>query len=230
MAKKVESVWSKLIKKMAKTKKTIQKGGGDEPPSWSWLIIGLLFGVLITLLIVIFFWQTKTNKNDVHTTIINEPNRDPAVVRSASYSALPPEPKVYPNELPRDVSSLRIGTPTRVVDIRGTPVNTHTRGEPPAYQQLGMLLSDRSDGLDEPIMLPLFGRPIYVGSSKFEYYAASDKQHMMRIPISVENRSCSKDTGCNELYDGDSVYVPTYKRNFTVTLYEKDAPRYIPYI
>jgi len=206
-----------------KSKTRKQRGGASDEPSWNWLFIGVVFGMVICMMVMMALWMNKDNKNK-NVTIVNE---RPTV---ATYSALPGEPKVYPNELPRDQSTLQIVSPTRVVDVRGTPVNVHTRGEPPAFQQLGFLLSERNDGLDEPIMLPLFGRPTYVGSNKYEYYAASDKQHMMRIPISVENRSCSKDTGCNELYNNDTVYVESYKKNFVVNIYDKDAPRYIPYI
>jgi hypothetical protein len=220
----VQKWWKK--NRNAKTGK--QKGGSNDQPSWNWLLIGILFGIVVCMMVMMGFWMTKENKQK-NVTIVNErPQQHQHHI--ASYSALPPEPKVYPNELPRDQSTLQIASPTRVVDVRGTPVNMRTRGEPPAFQQLGFMLSERNDGLDEPIMLPLFGRPTYAGSNKYEYYAASDKQNMMRIPISVENRSCSTDTGCNELYNNDTVYVDAYKKNFVVNIYDKDAPRYIPYI
>ena len=115
---------------------------------------------------------------------------------------------------------------TRVVRT----VNERTRGELPPMKQVGLLTSERGDGVDEPIMLPLMGRPTYAGSQKWEYYAGSDKVHPMRLPVERSGMKCDDRTGCDEVYDGDTVYVPTYKKNFTATIYEKNELRYIPYV
>jgi hypothetical protein len=51
-----------------------------------------------------------------------------------------------------------------------------------------------------------------------------------RLPISLNGKSCSGEYGCNDLYNGDNVYVEGYKDTFTVTLYENGTFRYIPYL
>lgn len=85
------------------------------------------------------------------------------------------------------------------------------------YQQLGVLKS--MDG-SEPIALPLFGRRMANRPDRWEYYTATDKQNMLRVPVAVEDRDCSEDVGCNEIYKGDPVMVPVYNKMFEAQLYK----------
>jgi Family of unknown function (DUF5755) len=132
--------------------------------------------------------------------------------------------RVEPNTLPRDVSSL--GIPPSGISV---PINQPTRGETVDYQQVGILTSDRKDGMDEPIIVPIFGRPTYRGSQKYQYYGASDKVHMSRIPVVYKGKDCTEEYGCDEIYEGDRVTVPAYNREFVANIYKKDNLRYIPY-
>jgi hypothetical protein len=110
-------------------------------------------------------------------------------------------------------------TPTRL------PVNIRTRGPVPDTQQIGILTNTEKDKI-----LPLFGNPTYAGSSKWNYYAATDKFNQISIPVEIKNKNCISED-CNEVYDGDEVNIPSYgDENFKVTLYQLDKPRYIPYI
>ena len=54
----------------------------------------------------------------------------------------------------------------------------------------------------------------------------------MKVTIQKDSRDCLTQIGCDELYDGDTVKLPVYgdSKNFTVTIYQMDAPKYIPYI
>lgn len=93
------------------------------------------------------------------------------------------------------------------------------------YQQVGLLTSEEAD--KEPIVLPLFGRKIPNRSDRWQYYTATDKNNMMRIPLSYQNRDCEEDVGCNEIYTGDQLQVSIYQgRNFTATVYKTYAPSY----
>jgi hypothetical protein len=93
------------------------------------------------------------------------------------------------------------------------------------YQQVGVLTSEEAD--KEPIVLPLFGRKISNRSDRWQYYTATDKNNMMRIPLSYQNRDCEEDVGCNEIYTGDQLQVSIYQgRNFTATVYRTQAPSY----
>lgn len=93
------------------------------------------------------------------------------------------------------------------------------------YQQIGILTAQETD--KEPIILPLYGRNIQNRSDRWQYYTATDKNNMMRLPLYYQGRDCEDDVGCNELYTGDQINIDIYKdRVFTVTVYRKDAPRY----
>lgn len=69
---------------------------------------------------------------------------------------------------------------------------------------------------------PLFGRPKFPGrTEKWEYYIIDETRNKLKIPF--------KSTNDNELYDGDSVNIPTLDNNFTVKIYDYDSLRYNPY-
>jgi hypothetical protein len=93
------------------------------------------------------------------------------------------------------------------------------------YQQVGILTSEEAD--KEPIVLPLFGRKLENRSDRWQYYTATDKNNLMRIPLSYQNRDCEDDIGCSEIYSGDKLQVSIYQgRTFTATVYRTDAPKY----
>lgn len=93
------------------------------------------------------------------------------------------------------------------------------------YQQVGILTSEEQD--KEPIILPLFGRNIQNRYDRWQYYTASDKNTMIRLPLKFQNKDCEDDIGCNEIVNGDKLEVGIYQgKTFTATIYKKDAPRY----
>lgn len=95
----------------------------------------------------------------------------------------------------------------------------------PQYQQVGILTSEEQD--KEPIILPLFGRNIQNRYDRWQYYTASDKNTMIRLPLKFQNKDCEDDIGCNEIVNGDKLEVGIYQgKIFTATIYKKDAPRY----
>lgn len=127
--------------------------------------------------------------------------------------------------LPVVLPSVPVVTSSATV-TRGLPINVPTRGYVPDVQQVGILTNTENDQI-----LPLYGRPTYPGSSKWLYHAATDKFQSIRVPVHVSSRDCSAEYGCNELSDADHVQIPAYgTREFTVSIYSLDAPRYIPYI
>lgn len=93
------------------------------------------------------------------------------------------------------------------------------------YQQVGILTANETD--KEPIVLPLFARKLRNNKERWQYYTATDKNNMMRLPIRHDNAKCEDDIGCKEIYDGDSIFIEIYQgRTFTATIYKVDAPRY----
>ena len=110
--------------------------------------------------------------------------------------------------------------------VLGVPINIPTRGTTPDVQQVGILTNTENDQV-----LALYGRPTFRGSHKWMYYSATDKFHALRLPISSGSRNCTGEFGCDEVSDGDELTIPTYPdRKFKVTVYNMDAPRYIPFV
>lgn len=112
-------------------------------------------------------------------------------------------------------------------DIRGgVPINVPTRGFREEFKQVGILTRD----MGKETILPVMGRRLYSNNSKWQYYTMTDKSNSIRLPMSHNGRSCTSEYGCQELMNGDVVYVEGYKDAFKVTIYENSAPRYIPYL
>ena len=136
----------------------------------------------------------------------------------------------------------------------GLPINIPSRGPTGAFEQIGFLSQTYNGGSGRSIhsspdsspdsnpesshdsnpdnnkILPLFGRPIFFGSKNWSYYTFSDKYQSVKMPLVRNHQKCDQNLGCQELYQGDKVHVPPYKGDFTVSLYDIDAPRYIPYV
>ena len=79
-------------------------------------------------------------------------------------------------------------------------------------------------------ILGLYGKPIYPGSNKWSYYTASDGHNSIKMPLTHNGKKCDGTYGCDELYDGDIISIPSYNGNFKVNIYDYDKPKYIPYI
>ena len=112
-------------------------------------------------------------------------------------------------------------------DIRGIPINIPTQGVYDApYRQVGILT--RINGPE--MILPLMGRPTLPGRDKWNFYTMSDKNNMIKLPISFQSKNCTGEYGCDNVSNGDTVYVEGYNDAFKVTSYENNTLRYIPYI
>ncbi len=112
-------------------------------------------------------------------------------------------------------------------DIRGDmPINVSTQGtDDSKYRQVGILT--RLNGNDETI-LPLMGRPLFTRRDKWNFYTLNDKNNMIKLPVTVKGRSGTDEHGCDNVYNGDSVYVEGYNGAFKVTAYDNQVMRYLP--
>jgi hypothetical protein len=79
-------------------------------------------------------------------------------------------------------------------------------------------------------MLPLMGRPLHTNRNKWQFYTMSDRFNSLKLPVSRNGRSCTNEYGCDDLNNGDSVFVEGYNDAFKVTIYDNNQPRYIPYL
>ena len=105
------------------------------------------------------------------------------------------------------------------------PINVRTQG-PPAnvnYRQVGLLT--RVNGKET--MLPLMGRPLQKNRDKWQFYTMSDKNNSVKLPISFRKKSCTSEYGCDNIYNGDTVYVEGYKDAFRATIYDNAVMEYL---
>ena len=53
---------------------------------------------------------------------------------------------------------------------------------------------------------------------------------MIKLPVKVRGQSGTSEYGCDNVYNGDTVYVEGYNDAFKVTVYENDTIKYLPFI
>jgi hypothetical protein len=176
-------------------------------------------------LIVLFFYYSGFSPNQ-STIVVN---------REVSQGEAFPRWNVTNTDAPRDVLMNpyspplkldRFMPPVKTIDPRGVPINVRTRGFDDAYRQVGLLT--RLNGKET--ILPLMGRPLHTNRNKWQYYTISDQHQGIKLPVSRNGRSCTNEYGCDDLFNGDTIYVEGYKDAFKVTVYENALPRYIPYL
>jgi hypothetical protein len=119
----------------------------------------------------------------------------------------------------------------------GIPINIPSRGFSSGFQQVGTLYKNQvsDDGKvignsSDTVIIPIFGRPLYPGSNKWNYYVTSDKYAMVKMPFTFKGKKTDDQYGVDELFDGDVITLPEYNGEFVVKIYQYDKPRYIPFI
>lgn len=105
----------------------------------------------------------------------------------------------------------------------GMPINVRTQGVDASYRQVGILT--RQNGGE--MILPLMGRPLLANRDKWQFYTMNSNN--IKLPIVNKGKSCTGEYGCDNLYNGDSVYVEGIKDAFNVTVYDNAISRYIPF-
>ncbi len=112
------------------------------------------------------------------------------------------------------------------LDLRGgIPINVPTRSVNSAYRQVGILT--RVNGPET--ILSLMGRPLFPSQDKWQFYTMSDKNQSVKLPVTYKKRSCTSDLGCDNIYNGDTVYVEGYNDAFKATVYDNAIQYSIPY-
>ena len=187
----------------------------------------LLF-VIAVILIYIFYNNTSGQK----PTIVVLGN-DLGKSRSDNHIMTPPENHMYDPDLVQTFPEIRYGSGPEIrqgPDIRPRPnINIETRGTNQSYGQIGILTRPGINA--ETLILPLMGRRLDSGRNKMQYYTVSNTGNMnTKLPISKDGRSCTGEYGCDEVFNGDTVYVEGYADTFKATIYENSRFNYIPSI
>ena len=116
----------------------------------------------------------------------------------------------------------------KIVQIKRIPINVPTQSVDTHYRQVWILT--RLKGNNGENILPLMGKPLITNRDKWNYYTMTDKNNMIKLPITHKGRSCTNEYGCDNIYNGDSVYVEGYEDAFKVTIYDNNVMKYIPYL
>jgi len=110
-------------------------------------------------------------------------------------------------------------------DVRGgIPINVSTRAVDADYRQIGILT--RQNG--QETILPLMGRPLFTNRDKWQFYTMNDRN--IKLPLVNKGKSCTNEYGCDNLYNGDTVYVEGINDAFKVTVYDNAVMKYIPFV
>lgn len=166
-----------------------------------YIVIGLLFLVIIL----------REIDNDININIIKEKVSDTIdEVEEVKEKII--EPKRYYDSKYHPRRAMRINVPTR--------------GEPPDYQQVGIL----TDSNDPENIKPLYGRQTYRGSNQWNYFTSLDSHLATKIPIYTGDKDCTDERGCQEINKNDILNIGDPGKEYKANIYKTHAPRYIPYI
>jgi hypothetical protein len=196
--------------------------------------VSILFLIIVILVVIYFIHiqggipkRSEININETITETRNNNNRNNNnglfSLPSFSFSNVRDDILLNPYEAPlrddRVYQNSGMGPP-------GVPINVQTQGYDANYRQIGILT--RISGAE--MILPLMGRPLITNRDKWNFYTMTSNNNMIKLPVSHKGKSCTSEYGCDNIYDGDSIYVEGYNDAFKATIYDNNVMRYIPYL
>jgi len=115
------------------------------------------------------------------------------------------------------------------------PINISTRHYDASYRQVGFLSPEAGgNGAHgntlKDNLIPLMGRPLDRSRDKWNFYSINNSNNSLKLPIVHKGKSCTNEYGCDNLYNGDTVYVEGLKQPFKVTMYDTDTMKYLPFV
>ena len=185
--------------------------------------------IIISLIVIIYFVYSNKSSYKIEMKQSTDTNSNPGgsifgLFPRPSYSFSNVESDVLMNPYAPPLKDERV---VQVNDVRGgVPININTRAVDTNYRQVGIL--KRMNGPE--MILPLMGRPLYVGRDKWQYYTMSDSNNQIKLPVSFKSRSCTNEYGCDEISNGDTIYVDGIDATFQTTIYDNATMRYLPFI
>jgi hypothetical protein len=197
----------------------------------------LFFGIL--LIAVVFFVHSKFYRGykggaSVPSTVVVSSSSAPLLDFGGGGPSYNQDVLMNPHVPPlRDNS---VGATSPSYDLRGgiavlggggggMRVNVPTQAVDTSYRQVGILT--RPNG--QETILPLMGRPLFTNRDKWQFYTLSDKNNAIKLPVSVNGRSGTGEYGCDNVMNGDTVFVEGYNDAFKVTVYDTASVRYLPF-
>jgi hypothetical protein len=98
-------------------------------------------------------------------------------------------------------------------EFRKPPIKEY---KPGYVQQMGVLV-----GPDEET-LPLYGKEVRGRRDQYHYYTTTPGDQVYPLPVTINDRDCMDDLGCQELYGNETVSVLGQTGSFQAKLYRTD--------
>jgi len=98
-------------------------------------------------------------------------------------------------------------------EFRKPPIKEY---KPGYVQQMGVLV-----GPDEET-LPLYGKEVRGRRDQYHYYTTTPGDQVYPLPVTINDRDCMDDIGCQELYGNETVSVLGQTSSFQAKLYRTD--------
>ena len=186
----------------------------------------ITLGIIILIIIVVCFMMYNMASKKLVLNINNNEETSKGLYPKPSYTFSNVREDVLLNPYEPPVRDDRVFQGTLETPFK-VPINIETQSFDSNYRQIGILTRI---GGDKETILPLMGRPLIVNRDKWNFYTLSEGNNSLKLPISYKRRKCMDQTGCDNLYTGDTVHVDGYNDRFKVTTYESNTLKYIPYI
>ena len=190
----------------------------------------LVVAIFCLLLVVYFLWfrvSSLENKNKTSTPSFSQDVGQDKGRCGGGGGDILSDP--YTPPIRCDSGSLMQAPLMMTVPGNSIPVNIPTRHYNTSYNQIG-IITNRSEHKKE--ILPIMGRRTATARDKWQYYTVAGGgaggNLQTKLPVRVKGRNCSGEYGCDEISEGDDVYVEGYQENFRATVYENGLFSYIP--
>ena len=194
----------------------------------------MLLVIISILLIYIYYAIITKNKKPMQLNSFNSYNSASILTPMHNEQTIIP-PSLGVSIVERPMQSFQLtNMSTRDGDIMNdlyvppmrTYVETPQNNINTNYQQVGILTKNNNS--NENLILPLIGRPLRLNRNKWQYYTVSNSGNLnTKLPISFMGKSCTNEYGCDELSNGDKIYVEGYNNVFNVTIYENSIFTYM---
>jgi hypothetical protein len=98
-------------------------------------------------------------------------------------------------------------------EFRAPPIKEY---KPQRVQQMGVLLGENNE------TLPLYGKEVRGRRDRYHYYTVTPGDQMYSLPVSLGERDCMDDMGCQEIYGNETVNILGQSGDYAAKLYRTD--------
>ena len=193
--------------------------------------VTIVFFMIVMAIIFFIMYNNKDRHNNRHHNMNQNYNQNSEKIIIRENNLFPLPNFAFPSFRQNDVLLNPYDPPLRddsyyqnVSPRMAMPINIMTQGGYNTnYRQVGVLT--RINGKET--ILPLMGRPLIANRDKWNFYTMTDKNNMIKLPITVNGKSGTSEYGCDNVYNDDTVFVQGYNDGFKVTTYDNDSMRYM---